>query len=138
MVAIIGVLAAVAIPAYNGYRNTAAQNAAQSEGTEIMKALQACSTIETLATCYTASVNMTLSKTCTAPSVLSALPSGTSVGCHIRNMGSAGCASAHVQGVGGLKHWCVQVDTGTGQINTTNSSTKASPNKYCKADGTCA
>ena len=43
VVAIIGVLAAVAIPAYNNYRD----NAAQSEGSEIMKAVQACLTVAT-------------------------------------------------------------------------------------------
>ena len=135
MVAIIGVLAAVAIPAYNEYRNTAAQNAAQSEGSEVMKALQACATIETVATCYTATVNMTLSKSCTV-SAITALP--TAPACYVKNDGTDGCASAHVQGVGDTKHWCVQVNTTTGQIDTGMSSTKASPNKFCNNMGVCA
>lgn len=130
VVAIIGILAAVAIPAYNGYRNTAATNAAESEGSEIMKALQACSTVNAVATCYTATVNGTLSKSCTV-SALTALP--TAVGCYVKNKTNDGCASAHVQGVGGLKHHCFQVNTSTGVLNTTNSVA----GKYCKNDGKC-
>ena len=134
MVAIIGVLAAVAIPAYNGYRNTAAENAAKSEASEIMKALQACVTVESttpLTTCYDTDVNGTLSKTCTI-STLSA--KATATGCHLKNSGTAGCASATVQGVGSFKHYCIQVNTTSGQVNTTNTGA----DKYCKSDGTCA
>ena len=131
VVAIIGVLAAVAIPAYNGYRNTAAENAAKSEASEIMKALQACSTIDTASACYDPTAMGTLSKSCnqgvgaTAPNMAS---------CVLDLKGTHGCASAHVQGVGGIKSYCVLVEIGTGQVNAIVSG----PNKHCNNAGTNA
>ena len=41
-VGIIGVLAGVATPAYNKYRQNAAKGAAESEGKQMMKAFEAC------------------------------------------------------------------------------------------------
>ena len=132
MVAIIGVLAAVAIPAYNGYRNTAAEKSAQAEASEIMKALQACTTVETLTTCYTASVNMTLSKSCATTGATTGTAPG--VGCIVNNASTtAACASATVQGVGSKKHHCVGVNPTTGVIDTTNSIA----GNYCLTTGVC-
>ncbi|MCZ0932789.1 MAG: hypothetical protein OXJ52_06535 [Oligoflexia bacterium] len=135
MVAIIGVLAAVAIPAYNGYRDNAAQNASQSEGSEIMKAVQACLTVATTATqidnCYNANVNGTLSKSCTV-SGLTALTVATAGTCYIKQTGAgatSGCASAHVQGAGSIKHYCASVTT-AGVVTSV-------ANMACGVAGTC-
>ena len=118
VVAIIGVLAAVAIPAYNGYRDNAAQNAAQSEATEIMKAVQACLTVALDATainmCYNGNVNGTLSKSCTSPSVLTTLGSAAAGTCYIKQTiagMTAGCTSSHVRGAGTIQHYCSSVTT---------------------------
>ena len=133
MVAIIGVLAAVAIPAYNKYRNDAAQASAQSEATGVMKALQACQLTDTLATCYdaTGTVNMTLSKACTV-STLTA--KATAAGCHLKSDSTNGCASATVAGAGAtLQHFCIQIDTSTGLRNVANSG----ENMGCNNMGIC-
>ena len=135
MVAIIGVLAAVAIPAYNKYRDNAAENAAQSEGSEIMKAVQACLTVATstadINDCYNATVDGTLSKSCTV-STLTAVGSATAATCYIKQTSAgatSGCASAHTQGVGGVKHYCASVST-TGVVTGV-------ANMACGMAGTC-
>ena len=51
VVAIIGILAAVAIPVYNQYRQDAAQGAFDATGTNIVRAFQACITLNSFASC---------------------------------------------------------------------------------------
>ena len=51
VVAIIGILAAVAIPAYNGYRKTAALGAMTSDATNIIRAVTACLTVNPFSSC---------------------------------------------------------------------------------------
>ena len=51
VVAIIGILAAVAIPAYNGYRKTAALGAMNSDATNIIRAVTACLTVNPFSSC---------------------------------------------------------------------------------------
>ena len=132
MVAIIGVLAAVAIPAYNKYRDTAAENAAKSEAQEITKALQACLTVATdntsINSCWNTTVDGTLSKSCTISTLTAA---ATATGCNLKQTAvnaTTGCASAHVQGVGGLKHYCSAIGAGgtvTSVVNMTCGMTGA-------------
>ena len=55
VVAIIGILAAVAIPVYNQYRQDAAQGAFDATGTNIVRAFQACITLNNFAKCDTLS-----------------------------------------------------------------------------------
>ena len=64
VVAIIGVLATVAIPAYNKYRDSAAQNATKSEATQVLKAVQACLTAGVVGDCATPTVGDTIAKAC--------------------------------------------------------------------------
>ena len=51
VVAIIGILAAVAIPAYNQYRKTAALGAMSSDATNIVRAVTACLTVNPFSSC---------------------------------------------------------------------------------------
>ena len=51
VVAIIGILAAVAIPAYNKYRKTAAVGAMSSDATNIARAVTACLTVNPFSSC---------------------------------------------------------------------------------------
>ena len=68
-VGIIGVLASVAIPAYNKYRQNAAKGAAEAEAQNMMKSFQACiASGVPIATCGDADINDTLSTACTAAS----------------------------------------------------------------------
>ena len=127
MVAIIGVLAAVAIPAYNGYRTNAAESSVQAEATAIIKALQACIAIDTVANCYTTTVKNTISKTCTtAPGTA---PATNTVGCFI-DLTTDGCVSSHTTSPAGDKSYCITVDNATGATTST-------ANQWCKNDGTC-
>ena len=126
MVAIIGVLAAVAIPAYNGYRTTAAENSVRSEVSEMVKALQACVTVHNTADCVTLDIKMTISKTCTsAPS-----SKADTVGCYIDDTTDQ-CVSAAVQGVGAVVHGCQTFDLSTGIVGAYTK------DKQCKNDGSC-
>ena len=56
VVAIIGVLAAVAIPAYNGYRADAFRNTVRSTLNQINKAFNACLAAENIVTCASANL----------------------------------------------------------------------------------
>ena len=49
----MGILAAVAIPAYNAYRKTAALGAMQSDSSNISRAFLACSTVKAFKACDT-------------------------------------------------------------------------------------
>ena len=61
MVAIIGVLAAVAIPAYQRYQVKAKEGVVNGSLNNIKKAFAACVSVETYATCTTSNtINMTL------------------------------------------------------------------------------
>ena len=68
VVAIIGVLAAVAIPAYNTYQANAAQNTAKLSAKSIYKAVAVCfASGAALADCITdTTVNGSLDRSCTA------------------------------------------------------------------------
>ena len=61
VVAIIGVLAAVAIPAYNRYRADAERNVVRSTLNQVIKAFNACIADQPFATCATNNINMTVS-----------------------------------------------------------------------------
>ena len=130
VVAIIGVLATVAIPAYNKYRDGAAERAAMSEASQILKALQACMTEKTQAACATGNIDKTISTTCNVSGVATLPTSGSS--CSVAQKTDDVCVSAHRQGVNGVKHSCWQLDSSTGQVTGPDNS------KYCKsADGKC-
>jgi len=60
VVAIIGVLAAVAIPAYNKYRNNAKAATVTSSLNNINKAFKACFAVEDFAKCATDNIDKTL------------------------------------------------------------------------------
>ena len=131
MVAIIGVLAAVAIPAYNGYRNSAAENAAKSQASEITKAIQACATINTYNDCIGSTnlnVKGTLSRACTWATAIVA--GACDVG--YKSSTDKACAAAHVKGVGMTYSSCIDINTNTGVV------TPAVTGKHCEgADGVC-
>ena len=60
VVAIIGVLAAVAIPAYNNYRESAKRGVVTSTINIIKKSFPACLAVNSFTDCYTANINGTL------------------------------------------------------------------------------
>ena len=135
VVAIIGVLATVAIPAYNGYRDSAAQRAASSEASQIFKALQACLTENVKATCATDDINETISATCSVAGVAGLPGTLPSSGCSVAQKAGTDdvCVSAHRQGTGSVKHSCWQLNAGTGQVTKSDKQ-----GEYCKsADGQC-
>ena len=60
MVAIIGVLAAVAIPAYQRYQENAKVSTIRGSLNNIVKAYNACIAVDTVANCATPTINMTI------------------------------------------------------------------------------
>ncbi|MBC6415074.1 MAG: pilin [Bdellovibrionales bacterium] len=63
VVAIIGVLTAVAIPAYNKYKNDAKVKNVEASINMINKSFKACMAIDAFTDCATTDINMTLEKT---------------------------------------------------------------------------
>ena len=129
VVAIIGVLATVAIPAYNKYRDSAASNAAKSEATQVLKAVQACLTDGTVTDCATTTAGDTIAKTC-EPGLGAA---ATDDDCAIKAnaLGTEVCISAHRKAVGGVKSVCYKLVIGSGIITNEGD-------KYCKTTGACS
>ena len=60
VIAIIGVLAAVAIPAYQAYLNNARKNMAEGSINQIKKAFPACFAVNGFSTCANEEINNTL------------------------------------------------------------------------------
>ena len=72
VVAIIGVLAAVAIPAYNSYRANAERNVVRSTLNNVIKAFNACISTKTFATCKSFDIGGTLTRQAGANYVIGA------------------------------------------------------------------
>lgn len=131
VVAIIGVLASVAIPAYNKYRQGAAEKSAKSEASSILKAYQACEANGDTG-CFSANINSTISKNCTAATGTAP----TTDSCHFKertgNVGKS-CFSSSRKIGNDTKHYCFERDN-------TNGSWKGIENEWCKlsgSDGDC-
>ena len=123
VVAIIGVLAAVAIPAYQKYRAGAAENAAKADATSIMRAYQAC-LAKGDSGCLSADVNDTITTPCTA----AGSGSPTADGCYWHKAASKGCFSSKRSGA----HYCYGISS------LTTGAAEGVKDKYCKNDGDCA
>ena len=97
VVAIIGILAAVAIPAYQGYQTNARKNTATMSAKTIYKAVRTClASGELIANCANGTVNGTIDKTC-----LTTAGDPASDTCKIGNDGTnATCVSVNVGGEG--------------------------------------
>ena len=99
VVAIIGVLAAVAIPAYQRYQLNAKNNVAMGSINQIKKAFAACVAIDPYATCNVPDIAMTLQQQ----------PGATVVHTHATNAMGIGC-------------WLVTVDTQKACVGFSNVS----------------
>ena len=109
VVAIIGVLAAVAIPAYQTYQGNAAQNTAKISAKTIYKAVQTClASGVAAATCAATNVNSTIDKSC-------AVAAGTAVAndgdCSI-NADSSSPPKVCVAVQAGNKTYCIDNTSG--------------------------
>ena len=120
MVAIIGVLAAVAIPAYNNYTSDAAENTAKISAKTIYKAVQVCLASGADSTdCLDDTVNGTIDKSC-------AIADGTAVAngqCAIAGTAAKTCVAV------GVKDQTYCVDNTTGDNAGDDN---------CTAGGVCA
>ncbi|MGI9549078.1 MAG: type IV pilin protein [Bdellovibrionales bacterium] len=119
VVAIIGVLAAVAIPAYDKYKVNSAQNSAKSSAKIIYKAAQVCRSDSDTVTSCAGNLKGTLDKTCVAGSAAD-IADGT---CIIASAATKLCVAVSVS----TKTYCI--DNTVGESDT---------KKKCTADGECA
>ena len=152
-VGIIGVLASVAIPAYNKYRQNAATGAAEAEAQGMMKAFQACIAAGTaIGTCGTNNIDGVLATACAAAGTAATTPTTAKLGtqtttdnttcewthkattgrsCYISFKKTGGFAAAH----------CMDYNPSTGLVSetsgTTNIGTAFSAGDKCTAAGVC-
>ena len=153
-VGIIGVLASVAIPAYNKYRQNAAQGAAQAEGENMRKAFEAClSTGAKIADCADDDINGVLPAGCETsayaatqtPVVIIALTAGTfsdgNGGCFNKSATNnlKTCYSSHKITGAYVASYCISYDVATGAVITTEGAGTGTTaiTGMCKSDGTC-
>lgn len=145
-VGIIGVLASVAVPAYNQYRRNATLGAAESEAQNFKKTLQACmATGNALTTCATNNVNNTLEKDCdptahTAQAKASDLVTAGAK-CEFQTPGTSGkaCYSSIKISGGFAAAYCISYDGANDTVKSEKGSSDGATliGGLCKTDGTC-
>ena len=145
-VGIIGVLASVAIPAYNKYRENAAQGAAEREGQNLRKALEACmATGAQLSSCVNANIDGALEVACTAASYSAAQKASVLVTagntCHwaYKSTTNIGCYDSIKVTGGFAATYCFSYNGGTDSVTSTSDSDEGANTltALCKTDGTC-
>lgn len=145
-VGIIGVLASVALPAYNRYRQTSAGRASEAEAQNMIKAFQAClASGDSIATCATRDISGVLTTPCGG--ILSAgKASPSDEGCHYSENGAETkiCFDSVKVTGGFVVSSCAQYDvatglvTETGPVGTIIGTSRTNLNfNVCKAGGEC-
>ena len=145
-VGIIGVLASVALPAYNKYRQTSAGRASEAEAQNMIKAFQAClASGDSMATCATRNISGVLTTPCGG--ILSAgKASPSDEGCHYSENAASTqiCFDSVVVTGGFVASSCAQYDvatgltTETGPVGTIIGTSRTNLNfNVCKASGEC-
>ena len=129
VVGIMGVISALAIPAYNKYNAKTNEAGAKAEAKTILRAVQTClANGDSVSDCETGNVNNTLSKTCeTDPTKAVGTTHQKATGAtdhkcflFINSAGTQACALTNIKG----KFYCM------------DTSGNSSDSKYCEHDGT--
>ena len=144
-VGIIGVLASVAIPAYNKYRQNAADGAAEAEAQSMMKAFQACiAGGSDMTACATANIDSVITG-CTQAAAIANLAAAND-GCHWATVAAtfANTCYSSIKITGGyVALHCASYAVGTGVVTTGSSAAKLNDGVtlttggFCNTTGVC-
>ena len=130
VVAIIGVLAAVAIPAYNSYQANAKASTIRGSLNQIAKAFNACITVNNRTTCTSTTINGTIAGQANA-AITATLGTGTPAGACFVVTGSGtlanytGCIALNENGE------LIRQSADSDISDTTSTATCAASNTVC-------
>lgn len=126
VVAIIGVLAAVAIPAYNNYRANAFRNTVRATLNQINKAYNACLTERGLAGCATSTGTTTCAATAAVVNVTDGIngtlsaQAGATIGCNVDTGSTMACFLVTANNaIGGDGTGCIEFNENGQVVNQT-------------------
>ncbi|MCY4512183.1 MAG: type II secretion system protein [Bdellovibrionales bacterium] len=144
-VGIIGILASVAIPAYNKYRQNAAEGAVEAEAQNMMKAFEACLAAGTsIASCGDNDIDGVLATACVAQTTAQKAAVAVTNKCYFSQKATTGrsCYGVIKKTGGYVANHCKDYNPATGLVTTKSDAkpidgTSTLTGSACDANGAC-